>query len=248
MRCSQYWVVLLMVEEEEFFAWLDGELPPEEASRIEAEVAASPELSRKAEEHRAMAAKLKGAFGAIAAAPVPDRIAAAASPARQNVVDLGKAREERSGRRSLPLWTQAAAMAATLAVGVFAGNMLSGGSVGPVQTENGRLVAGGDLKEALHAQLASAQTGQGPRIGLTYRDKAGAICRTFQDDGASGLACREGGDWRIRGLFQGAEGQASDYRMAAGPDPRLMDMVDESIDGEPFDQNQERAALQHGWR
>ena len=177
-----------MIEEEEFFAWLDGELPPEEASRIEAEVAASPELSRKAEEHRAMAAKLKGAFGAIAAAPVPD------------------------------------------------------------QTENGRLVAGGDLKEALHAQLASAQTGQGPRIGLTYRDKAGAICRTFQDDGASGLACREGGDWRIRGLFQGAEGQASDYRMAAGPDPRLMDMVDESIDGEPFDQNQERAALQHGWR
>jgi hypothetical protein len=83
---------------------------------------------------------------------------------------------------------------------------------------------------------------------MTYRDKSGAICRTFQDEGSSGLACREGGDWRIRGLFQGAEGQSSDYRMAAGPDPRLMDIVDESIAGEPFDQAQEEAALESGWR
>ena len=83
---------------------------------------------------------------------------------------------------------------------------------------------------------------------MTYRDKAGAICRTFQDDNASGLACRDGGDWRIRGLFQGEEGQASDYRMAAGADPRLMDLVDESIAGEPFDSAQEKAALSHQWK
>jgi len=237
-----------MVEEEEFFAWLDGELPPEEASRIEAEIAASPELSRRAEEHRAMAARLKSAFDTVAAAPVPGRIAAAASPARENVVDLGKSRAARLARRSLPAWTQAAAMAATLAVGIFAGNMLSGGPAGPIQTEDGRLVASGDLEDALYAQLASAPAGQGPRIGLTYRDKTGAICRTFQDDGASGLACRKDGDWRIRGLFQGSEAESSDYRMAAGPDPRLMDLVDESIEGEPFDQAQERAALEQGWR
>jgi hypothetical protein len=36
--------------------------------------------------------------------------------------------------------------------------------------------------------------------------------------------------------------------MAAGPDPRLMDIVDESIAGEPFDQAQEKAALEQGWR
>ncbi|HJR83314.1 MAG TPA: hypothetical protein VJ775_05255 [Sphingomicrobium sp.] len=237
-----------MVEEEKFFAWLDGELPAEEAAQVEAEVAADPELSRKAEEHRAVAARVKGAFGAIASAPVPDRIAAAARPAQENVVDLGKAREARSGRRSLPFWMQAASMAATLAVGIFAGNVLSGGAAGPIETEDGRLVASGDLEEALYAQLASAPAGQGPRIGLTYRDRTGVVCRTFQDEGASGLACREGGDWRIRGLFQGGEREASDYRMAAGPDPRLMDMVDESIDGEPFDQGQERAALEQGWR
>jgi hypothetical protein len=126
--------------------------------------------------------------------------------------------------------------------------MLSGGPASPVQSEGGRLVAGGDLENALYAQLASAPADHGPRIGMTYRDKSGAICRTFQDSGSSGLACREAGDWRIRGLFQGAEGQSSDYRMAAGADPRLMDIVDESIAGEPFDQAQEEAALKQGWR
>ena len=235
-----------MIEEEKFFAWLDGELGPEEAARVEAEVAADPELSRKAEEHRAMAASLRGAFASIAAAPVPERISQAARP--DNVVDFGKAREARRSRGKTPFWSQAAALAATLAVGIFTGSMLVGGQAGPVRTEGGRLVAGGDLKKALSVQLASAPAEQGARIGMTYRDKSGAICRTFSDDNASGLACQQGGDWRIRGLFQNAEGQSSDYRMAAGADPRLMDMVDESIAGEPFDAAQEKAASERGWR
>ena len=237
-----------MVEDEKFFAWLDGELPPEEAARVESEVAADPELSRKAEEHRALAASLRGAFDTVAASPVPERIAAAARPAETQIVDLAAAREERAARRSLPLWGQAAALAATLAVGVFTGSILSGGPASPIHVQDGRLVAGGDLENALYAQLVSAPADHGPRIGMTYRDKSGAICRTFQDEGSSGLACREGGDWQIRGLFQGAEGQSSDYRMATGPDPRLMDIVDESIAGEPFDGAQERAALEQGWR
>jgi hypothetical protein len=237
-----------MVEEERFFAWLDGELSSEDAAQVEALVAADPELSRKAAEHRALTASLKGAFGAIAMAPVPGQIVSAVRPRQDKVVDLATVREERSARRSLPLWTQAAALAATLAVGIFTGNMLIPGPTGPVQTEDGRLVAGGKLEEALYAQLASAPADRGPRIGMTFRDKTGSICRTFQDDDASGLACREGGDWRIRGLFQGAEGQASDYRMAAGADPRLMDMVDESIAGEPFDAGQEQAARANDWK
>jgi len=237
-----------MVEDEKFFAWLDGELSPEDAAQVEAEVAADLELSRKAEMHRAMSAGLRSAFGTVAASPMPERISAPVRASEAKVVDLAAVRDERLARRSLPLWGQAAALAATLAVGVFTGNMLPGGPASPVRSEGGRLVAGGDLEDALYAQLASATADQGPRIGMTYRDKAGAICRTFQDDGSSGLACREGGNWRIRGLFQGAEGQASDYRMAAGADPRLMDIVDETIDGEPFDALEERAVLTRHWR
>ena len=240
-----------MVEEGKFFAWLDGELSPEEAAQVAAAVAASPELSRKAEEHRAMAASLRGAFGAVAAAPVPERVAAAVRPAPDNVMDMARAREDREVRRT-PLWTQMATLAATLAVGIFAGNVmtsgLSSGPTGPIASENGRLVASADLEAALYSQLASAPADSGPRVKLTFRDRAGAICRTFEDRSASGLACREGGDWRIRSIFQGADGQATDYRMAAGADPRLMEIVDDSIAGEPFDAAQEKAAMERGWR
>ena len=235
-----------MIEEEKFFAWLDGELGPDEAARVEAEVAADPELRRKAEQHRALAANLRGAFAAVSAAPVPDHVRDTAEGG--NVVDLAQARETRQ-RRSAPLWAQAAALAATLAVGIFTGTLLSPRPSGPTGTEDGRIVARGELKHALFAQLASEPVGHGPRIGMTYRDKTGAFCRTFSEKDVSGLACRNGGEWQIRGLFQNAQGQgqSSEYRMAAGTDPRIMDMVDESMAGEPFDAAQERAALQRGW-
>ena len=102
-----------MVEEEKFFAWLDGELSLDEAARVEAQVAADPKLSRLAAEHKAMAAGLRGAFGSIAEAPVPERLTAAVRPSWDNVVDL------RQKRRILPLaGPQWAAMAAALALGV----------------------------------------------------------------------------------------------------------------------------------
>jgi len=243
-----------MIDDAKFFAWLDGELPPDEAARVEAEVAASPELMRRADEHRALAGRLHGAFGAVAGQPAPDRLHRLIAADRGGkVVNLAEARAELEARRGPPLWTQMAALAATLAVGVFTGNLLTGGVFGggsssPIQAESGRLVASADLENALYARLASAPEQDGPRIGLTFRDKAGAICRTFEAQAASGLACREGGDWRIRSVFQGPEGQVSDYRMAAGADPQLMEAVEAAIDGEPFDAAQERQAAERGWR
>jgi hypothetical protein len=236
-----------MVEEEKFFAWLDGELSPDEAARVEAAVAADPELSKLAAEHRSMAAGLRGAFGAVEAQPVPQRLQAMLK-GDGKVVSLTDARSRRQARLAQPFWVQAAALAATLAIGVFAGSQLGGGQGSPIHPRDGKLVAAAGLEHALSTQLASAPANTGPRIGLTYRDTSGAICRTFEDRAASGLACREGGDWRIRSLFQGGEGQAADYRMASGGDPQLMEAVDASIDGEPFDAAQEKAAMERGWR
>ena len=243
-----------MVEEEKFFAWLDGELPADEAAQVGAEVAADPELSRLAEEHRAMAAGLRGAFGSVEAQPVPEGLQRSIESDRgEKVVSLADARASREVRRAPSLWVQMGALAATLAVGIVTGNMLSigflpAGSSEPIQTEASRLVASADLENALYAQLASAPVDAGPRIGVTFRDKTGAICRTFEDRAASGLACRESGDWRIRSVFQGAEGPATDYRMAGGPNLRLLEEVDAIIDGEPFDAAQEKAAAEKGWR
>ena len=236
-----------MTNEEEFFAWLDGELQGEAADRVAAEVAADPELQWQAQQHRALGARLKQAFDPIAAAPVPEALKPADRTSAE-VVDFAAARDSRERRRALPLWQQAAAMAATLVLGLVVGNNLNRVPPAPVAVAGGKLVASADLRQALDARLASTPADRGARIGLTFRDGSGTICRTFTDQGASGLACREGEDWRVRGLFQGPEGQVSDYRMAAGADPQLMEAVEAAIDGEPFDAAQERQAAERGWR
>jgi hypothetical protein len=87
------------------------------------------------------------------------------------------------------------------------------------------------------------------RVGLTFRDKSGAVCRSFIDAGSSGLACQDRGQWEVRGLFMGrSEGQQGDYRMAAGGDPGLAALIDSTMTGDPFDAQQERSAKERGWR
>ena len=233
------------MRDEDFFAWLDGELEGEAAKRVAAEVAANPTLSEKARQHRELAGRLSGAFDQVMDDAVPPPRFASAE-----VVDFARQREERDRRRGRPISvaTQWAAMAATLAIGIVAGTMLPSTGGGPVARENGALVASASLEDALYTRLASAPAEDGPRIGLTFRDKSGDVCRSFTDEGLSGLACRAGGDWQIRGLFQGGSSQSGAYRMASGEDPRLAALIDERIAGEPFDASAEKAAMEKGWR
>lgn len=235
-----------MVSDEKFFAWLDGELNSEEMRAVEAEVARDPELKQRAEAHRAMEGRLRGAFAGIAERPVPAGIAALA--ADQKVASIAGARDRQLARSGMPVWQQAAAMAATLALGIFVGGNLGGEASAPVAYGGGQLVAAAALDDALTVQLASAPADHGPRIGMSFRNQEGEICRTFTDSDASGLACRSGDDWRIEGLFQVPEGQSSDYRMAAGPDPRLMELADAIMVGEPLDGPSEAKAKERGWR
>ena len=236
-----------MVNDETFFAWLDGELDGHEAARGEAEVAADPRLSAMAAEHRAMQASLKGAFDEVIAAPMPERLAAAArTPPQAQVIDFAEARKKRD--RAWPSVAQWSAMAATLAIGVLIGNLApQARQASPVEVQGGKIYAASALNEALSTQLASAPRGD-LRIGVTYRDQSGAVCRSFTDPSSSGLACREGKGWRVRGLFAAPEGQGGSYRMAAGMDPNLAALVDSTMAGEPFDAAQEKAARDKGWR
>ena len=231
-----------MNDDEKFFAWLDGELSPDEASKMEAKVAGDPALARKAEQHRALGAQLKGAFEPIAEAPVPERLRASVRPSAQ-VIDLVAARRV----RSMPALAQWAAMAATLAVGVFVGTQVPRGGGTPVEVQGGKLYAAAALDQALDTELASTPTGD-VRIGITYRNSAGEICRTFVAPAGSGVACMTTGRWQMKGLFAAPEGQSGDYRMAAGMDPNLATLVDSTIVGEPFDAAAEKAARDKGWR
>ncbi|MFN2472841.1 MAG: anti-sigma factor [Sphingomicrobium sp.] len=233
-----------MTDDPLFYAWLDGELDPAGAARMEAKVATDPALAALAEQHRALSARLGAAFNPIAAQPVPDSIANAGRSAQ--LIDFAAARQRRTARMSWGM--QAAAMAASLAIGLVVGGHWPASTTSPIASEDGHLVASAALGQALDTHLASAPAPSGPKIGLTFREASGGFCRTFSDGAANGLACREGGRWTIRGLFQGAEGQATDYHMAAGPNPQLMALVDQSITGDPLDAAGEKAAMKAGWQ
>ena len=231
-----------MIKDEKFFAWLDGELEPADAAEMAAKVAADPELKRLAEQHRALGAQFRSAFDPISNAPVPERFHAALTPSAE-VIDFAA----RKRARSMPWPGQWAAIAATLAVGIFVGTMVPQHGSAPVEVQGGKIYAAAALSHALDTELASAPTG-GVRIGLTFRDQAGEICRSFTQNASSGLACRSSGRWQLKGLFAAPEGQASGYRMAAGMDPNLAALVDASMAGEPFDAAGEKRARDRGWK
>jgi hypothetical protein len=138
-------------------------------------------------------------------------------------------------------------MAATLAIGVFVGTQVPRGGSAPVEVQGGKLYAAAALDQALDTELASTPTGD-VRIGITYRDSAGEICRTFVAPAGSGVACMSRGRWQMKCLFAAPEGQGGDYRMAAGMDPNLAALVDSTIAGEPFDAAAEKSARDKGWR
>ena len=184
-----------MVSDETFFAWLDGELAAAEASRVEAEVAADPRLSALAAEHRQMQETLKGAFDTVADAPLPEHLLAVAHTPPARVINFAEAKKRRRPAARQPV-RQWAAIAATLAVGVLIGTLAPHArQASPVEVQGGRMYAAATLDDALSNQLASAPHGD-VRIGVTFRDQSGELCRSFTDPSSSGLACRDRSGWR----------------------------------------------------
>lgn len=227
-----------MTDDYEFYAWLDGELEEEGAARVAARVAADPALATLAAQHRALGEGLRGAFAPVTSDETQP-------PRMTDVINLGARRSGFGPGIGLPQW---AAMAATLVIGLVAGQFVNQGSGAPVESRDGMLVAAASLDQALGQQLASAGTDGPVRVGMTFRSRDGAICRSFSDSGSSGLACRDGVAWRIEGLLAAPQNPGGDYRMAAGEDPRLAALIDERIAGEPFDAALERAARDANWK
>ena len=216
------------IDETEVIAWVDGELAPADAARVEQAVAADPALSELAKAHRAMRARFAAAFEPIADEPV-------ALPGAE-VVSFAQARARRMRRLWIP-----GAIAASLTLGLFLGQMEQPAGV---RDRADALALSAPLAHALETQLSGAA---GPvRIALSFRAQDGAYCRSFSATHLEGVACRTGEGWSLRYAAPGTAG-AGTYAQA-GDDPARASAIAAMIAGMPLDAAGERAARERGWR
>jgi hypothetical protein len=167
-----------------------------------------------------------------------------------NVIPL---RRKTPPRKAWPQWV---GLAASLVLGVVIGQaILRSPQSSPITTaRDGRLTANGVLAQALSEQLASAPPAQAPvRIGVSFKSKNGAYCRTFSLGDSSvlaGLACRDHDEWHVQALAQTTQpGQAgSAYRQAAAEIPKsVMQAVEDNIAGDTLDAHAEQLARDKSW-
>jgi hypothetical protein len=231
----------MKVDLEALIAFADGELSDDERAEVQRALDSDPALSAQLEQQRRLRAHIAAAFEPIAQEPPPAELVAAVR-APVHVLSLAP-RRPRWGMRE---W---GAMAASLAAGVVVGIAV----LRPqplVSTDNATLVAAGPLQRALDSQLAS-DTDKPVRIGLTYRNRDGAFCRTFAMNAAhmQGLACRSGPQWRLEIVTRNAGAQNSDMRTAGTEiDPAILHVAEADMSGNAFDAAAERQARDAHWR
>lgn len=231
----------MKIELETLIAFVDGELSEAERAEVQRALDADPALRAQLEAQQRLRTRINAAFDPIAQEPAPAKLVAAVR-APVNVVSLAARRPRWSVRE----W---GAMAASLAAGLIVGvGLLRPQAV--VSTDNATLVASGPLHQALDTQLAS-DTDKPVHIGLTYRNRDGAVCRTFAMNAAhmQGLACRAASQWRLEIVTRDASAQSGDMRTAGAEiDPAILQAAQANMSGDAFDATAERQARDAQWR
>lgn len=226
--------------------FVDGELAPEEASRIEAEIANDAEARAFVEAQTALRQQFQAAFSPVTEERIPDRLMAAVA---DTPVSWRWRMEQKFSRRNAWIWTGLPA-AGALALGLVIGIAVNPSNVGPIGTQNGALVAQGALADALNTRLASDTTQpSAPQIGISFRAKDGRACRTFATNGVAGIACRGNSNWNVAALTTAPTESSGTYHMAgSGMPDAIRAAAAGMIDGAPFDAAAERQARERGWK
>jgi hypothetical protein len=236
----------MSIDPEMLIGYVDGELDPIAAKRVERAAEVDAKLAEEIARHRRMRERLRSAFDPVEAAAPPEALVAMLR-ASGKVSDIAAAREKRR-RLALPRWLPAGgAVAAALMLGLVIGRGLP-------QTDDsfamrdGSLIARGTTAKALDTQLASVQATESPiRIVVTFRRPDGDYCRAFETAEQAAIACRRESAWEVQSLRAAGDASATDYRQAGSASAALMAEAQDMMAGEPLDAAGERAAVGAGW-
>lgn len=239
-----------MTAEEKLIAYVDGELSAEERESFGAALAQDERLQAELAREELLRSQLADLHRSALDEEVPDRLKRLITPApalpalRRSIATRGSVpRAPRAGRAR---WTNGAAIAASLVLGLFVGQTFTGpnGDAGVTVPS----VAQGPLAQALETQLASSQTpDEAIQIGATFVGLDGQPCRTYEAPGSAGLACRSGGEWQLKLIAPGAESRNSEYQQAGSSSELVMRSAQEMLLEGPMDADQEMQARDAGW-
>lgn len=226
------------MSEARIVAYVDNELDAEGRAEVEAAAAADPAVADRLAMHRALRSDLSGLFAGVTDEPVPEALLALAQSSETPSAKILSFKP----RTARPFWPQVGMMAACLVAGI-ALTLAVSGNRGDVATQDGMMIAQGPLARALSRQLASDTAGP-VRVALTFRDRSGAVCRTFWTSAMDGMACRDGASWRIDATAR-HEDQGT-YRQASSP--LITAAAQDRVAGDVFDAAAEAKARAAGWR
>lgn len=221
-------------------AFVDGELDDLTARRIEREATSDPALAAEIARHRALKMQLTAHYAPVAEEPVPERLRALLTAGTAIDTSLTARREAKSARFAPIHW---GAIAASLALGLALGLRPWAPAAGIAEAD-GVIIAAGPLAEALDTQLASNQPADAAvRIGLSFEDKAGRYCRSFESASLDGIGCHDDGRWHLERTMRGQTG--ADYRQASSGE--LAAAAAAMMASDPLGASAERQARDKGW-
>jgi hypothetical protein len=233
----------MTIPDAELQAYVDGELPPDRAARVEAAIAADVLVAARVERERTLRRHTRGTT-------VPPSGQGAVS--RSGVLptmhtDGGSPSGEQPARARIARWrTPLVALGAAAAAVAIASWVRAPSS--DIAVARGGVVARGELARQLDRALTGAPDGRSSAsIGLTFRAVDGHVCRGFtaSASGVAGIACRDGDGWSVVMLTRLAGDPA---RGPADVPPELLAAMAARMQGGALDRAQERQARDAGWR
>ena len=243
-----------MISKEELAAYVDGELDPTDAARVEAALRDDSKLRAQRDALAAQKTLLTDRYDLVLQEPTPEHLEqllrdadAKPAPVAKSGLRLSSALGALADALFATRWSGGLTAAACLLVGIVAGEqMLRGATPTGYVTQDAALFAQGDVAQILSTGV-SGETVSGVTPVLSFLTSDDTLCRAFTSVTGSGVACRTEEGWRMEALsFQVSE-QLGDFRTASSslPEP-VLEAVDRLIDGEVLEPDAERQALHIG--
>ena len=250
----------------------DGEASLGDERLLRAAMAGDPALASQFAAFQTTGRGLGRMFDQVMAAPVPDRLVQAIAAAPLERVRIDRAGPagllSRVGARwanLLSSWEVPALALAAAAVAFIAGGVLLGrpdaDGPGTVQVAAlGAMAPAAGLAEALAKESTGAEQKFDTKAGAlsvrvieTFRDQAGAPCREYEAQAATGsrqfgVACHSAAGWRLKAVFEGPAKTGATVTAGPGQYGEMLDAVVGAMrNGDALSTEEERKLIGAGW-